>query len=58
MIRVGNLPWAEEGRSQTEKSQYCGGLISYNKLGALGAKISKTWEQVPNFNKFVDEFFR
>ena len=55
MIRTGNLPQPEEGRSQTEKSQYCGGLISYNKLTS---KISKTWEQVPYFNKFVDEFFR
>ena len=53
--RLGKLFQLEQGRAMNEKSQFCGSLITYNKITS---NSSETWNQVPYFRDFVDEYFR
>lgn len=55
MIRRGKLLQPEQQRAANERSQFCGSLITYNKVTA---NSSDTWAKVPYFNDFIDEFYR
>ena len=45
----------EQGRAENERSQYVGGMISFNKL--VGGNMA-TWNEFPDFQELIDGAFR